>query len=180
MRLISLKGKRGSILFLALLIGICFSFFFIWRISQGNPLRGVIRGIPSVAHVTHVVDGDTLDVLFEGQHVRIRLIGVDTPETVDPRKSVQCYGPEASAFTKAMLSDRDVTLSSKPDEDEDKYHRKLRYVSLDGKDVGSVLLEGGYAKSLCARFPHPKCELYNELEAVAKGEKKGRWGRCTR
>src|SRR5438477_10154246 len=61
--------------------------------------------------VTHVVDGDTLLARFaDGRVEKVRLLGVDTPEVVDPRKPVQCFGPEASAFTKAQLTGRRVVL----------------------------------------------------------------------
>lgn len=131
------------------------------------------------AVVTHVVDGDTIDVTFEnGEKKRVRLVGIDTPETVDPRKKVQCYGAEASARMKVLLSGASVTLSAKPDEDMDTYGRLLRYVSLNGSDIGAEMLAGGYAISLCKVFPHPKCVEYDLLEKQAREERVGRWGVC--
>ncbi|MBP7928049.1 thermonuclease family protein, partial [Patescibacteria group bacterium] len=67
---------------------------------------------PSVAElktyykVTKVIDGDTVDVLIDGKSERIRLIGLDTPETLDPRKPVQCFGTEATNRSREILTDR--------------------------------------------------------------------------
>ncbi len=131
------------------------------------------------AHVIRTVDGDTLLVtMADGTEEYVRLIGIDTPETVDERKKVQCYGPEASARMKELLEGKSVVLEAKPDEDRDDYGRLLRYVSFDGKDIGAQMLEEGYAKSLCAAFPHPRCSEYEELERGAVSAGRGRWGGC--
>lgn len=128
--------------------------------------------------VVKVVDGDTIDVLVDGKSERVRFIGIDTPETVDDRKKVQCYGPEASERMKELLSGKSVALETKPDEDKDDYGRLLRYVILDGSDIGAEMIEEGYAKSLCFAFPHPRCEEYDKLEREARELKRGRWGTC--
>lgn len=131
--------------------------------------------------VTKIVDGDTIDVRdSSGRIERVRLVGIDTPETVDPKKNVQCFGPEASAFLKETLLGESVALVAKPDEDRDDYDRLLRYVFLGDEDVGSTMLAKGYAISLCERYPHPKCEEYDLLEEKAMSEKLGRWGECAR
>ncbi|MBP7114219.1 MAG: thermonuclease family protein [Candidatus Peribacteraceae bacterium] len=131
--------------------------------------------------VTKIVDGDTIDVRdSSGRIERVRLVGIDTPETVDPKKNVQCFGPEASAFLKETLLGESVALVAKPDEDRDDYDRLLRYVFLGDEDVGSTMLAKGYAVSLCKSFPHPKCEEYDQLEEKAMSEKLGRWGECAR
>ncbi len=133
----------------------------------------------SLFTVARVIDGDTIDVFTEGDATeRIRFIGIDTPETVDDRKKVQCYGPEASAKMKELLTGKSVLLETKPDEDRDDYGRFLRYVILDGKDIGAKMLEEGYARSLCAAFPHPRCAEYDVLEKAARSERRGRWGAC--
>lgn len=113
-----------------------------------------------------------------GETERIRFIGIDTPETVDDRKKVQCYGPEASARMKELLTGKSVTLETKPDEDRDDYGRLLRYVILDGVDIGAVMLAEGYARSLCKAFPHPRCSAYDRLERDAREQKLGRWLAC--
>jgi micrococcal nuclease len=128
--------------------------------------------------VVKVIDGDTIDLRMDGKTKRVRLVGIDTPETVDPRKPVQCFGPEASKRMKGLLSGKAVTLASKPDEDHDSYGRLLRYVFLDGRDIGAGMIEEGYAQSICAAFPHPKCAAYDALEQAAKTSKIGRWRSC--
>lgn len=133
----------------------------------------------SLYRVARVIDGDTVDVFVQDEQTeRIRFIGIDTPETVDQRKPVQCYGPEASAKMKELLTGKYIVLEAKPDEDHDDYGRFLRYVMFDGKDIGALMLQEGYAKSLCAAFPHPRCSAYDALEKEARSEGRGRWGAC--
>lgn len=133
----------------------------------------------AVFTVTHVADGDTIDVQnAEGVVERVRLVGIDTPEAVDPRREVQCFGKEASAFTKKMLSGKKVTMAAKPDEDRDTYGRLLRYVYIDGNDVGLMLLSEGYAMSICKKFPHAKCAIYEAAAKKAESEERGLWSAC--
>jgi micrococcal nuclease len=131
------------------------------------------------AVVTKVVDGDTMDVLFDsGEDARIRFLGVNTPETVDPRKEAECFGAEASAFTKNLLSGERILLVEDPMADErDKYGRLLRNIFLkDGTDVNALLVESGYAYAYLS-FPldkERKAEL-KQLENEAKEAERGLW-----
>lgn len=109
---------------------------------------------------------------------RVRIVGIDTPETVDPRKPVGCFGPEASTRAKELLFGEEVILERKPDENRDKYDRLLRYITLNGEDVGALLIREGFAKSY-PYFPHPRLESYEELQDEAKEAGKGLWGACT-
>ena len=128
------------------------------------------------ATVVRVVDGDTVQVkLSTGKLEKIRIIGIDTPETVDPRKTVQCYGKEASAKMKALLNRKKVTLEKNPAEDKDKYGRLLRYVNIKGKDIGAQMIKDGFAFSYKS-YPHPRLDQYNELEKEASETKTGLWG----
>jgi endonuclease YncB( thermonuclease family) len=70
------------------------------------------------AVVTHVVDGDTIDVEIDGVEYTVRYIGVNTPETVDPRRGVECFGPEASAFNKQLVEGQTVGLEKDVSETE--------------------------------------------------------------
>jgi micrococcal nuclease len=93
-----------------------------WGWRSGRPPVARYR-----ATVVHVSDGDTITVDLAGRIERVRILGADTPEVVDPRKPVQCYGPEASAHTKARLpSGTEVTLETDA-EARDKYGRLLIY-----------------------------------------------------
>lgn len=129
--------------------------------------------------VSKVIDGDTIK-LSSGQTVR--LIGIDTPETKDPRKSVQCFGKEASAKTKELLEGKMVVLQRDISEF-DKYHRILRYVFLPLEDgnllfINDYLIREGFAKVLT----YPPDVKYNEdlreAEKQAREENRGLWGRC--
>jgi micrococcal nuclease len=97
--------------------------------------------------VSRVIDGDTIVVLMEGKEETVRLLGIDTPETVDPRKPIQCFGIEASNETKSLLDGRQVTLQSdQTQSDRDKYGRLLRYVFRDdGLFVDEYLIKAGFA-----------------------------------
>lgn len=132
---------------------------------------------PQAARVVRVVDGDTLVVQMGDEQEKVRIVGIDAPETVDPRKPVQCFGPEASAEMKLLASGKEVTLESKPDEDHDKYNRLLRYVFIGGKDIGAQMIREGYAYSY-NYFPHPRLQEYKALEAEAKREERGLWKAC--
>src|SRR3989338_322463 len=96
--------------------------------------------------VVKVIDGDTIDVKIGTKIERIRMVGMDTPEIVDPRKAVQCFGKEASNRTKLLLTGKSVALQSDPTQGErDKYGRLLRYVILDGLNFNKRLIAEGYA-----------------------------------
>ncbi len=138
--------------------------------------------IPEVeanATIVNVADGDTFDAqLSDGSNVTVRMLGVNTPETVDPRKPVECFGKEASDFTKNLLSGKRVRLDPDPQADErDMYGRLLRNVTLeDGTDVNAVLVRDGYAFAYLSfpLDPARKKQLY-DLEANAKELKRGLW-----
>jgi len=130
------------------------------------------------ARVVAVVDGDTLDVTRGGQRERVRLLGVDTPETVDPHRPVGCYGPEASAFTHRQLQGRDVRLRFDRQR-RDRYGRLLAYVEVDGHRFNDDLLAGGYARLLVIppNGRHARTMLDEELEA--RSARRGLWGACS-
>ncbi len=129
--------------------------------------------------VVENVDGDTLHVMQDGKQETVRLLGVDTPETKDPRKSVQCFGHNASEYTKSLVSGRAVKLIADPMQtDRDKYGRLLRYVEFeDGTSLNERLVYEGYAFAYEA-FPDSKLSYYKQLEADAKANKRGLWGGC--
>ncbi|MBZ5515752.1 MAG: thermonuclease family protein [Acidobacteriia bacterium] len=118
-----------------------------------------------------VVDGDTI-VLDGGEHVR--LIGVDTPETVDPRRPVQYFGKEASAFTRRMVEGKNVRLEQ--DEDtRDHYGRTLAYVYLqDGTFLNAEIIRQGYGHAY-TRFPFRYEQQFVQLEREARENGRGLW-----
>lgn len=133
------------------------------------------------AKIVRVIDGDTLDADADGiGEVRIRLLGVNTPETVDPRKAVECFGKEASDFSKHTLVEGSrIRLEADPQADErDKYGRLLRNVVLeDGTDYNATLVERGYAYAYLS-FPLDPARkiLLKRLEMEAKEAGRGLWG----
>lgn len=120
-----------------------------------------------------VIDGDTIQ-LDGGE--RVRLIGVDTPETVDPRRPVQYFGKEASAFTRKLTEGRTVRLEF-GDETFDRYHRTLAYVYLpDGTFLNAEIIRQGYGFAY-TRFPFRYQEEFVRLERQAREERRGLWAR---
>lgn len=130
--------------------------------------------------VVHVVDGDTFDVVVLGERVRVRVLGINTPETVDPKKSVGCYGPEASAHAKALLSGQSVRIEIEPKrEREDSYGRLLAYVWLsNGTLYNDTMIREGYARELTVGSAYSRQREFREAQTEARTAKLGLWGAC--
>jgi micrococcal nuclease len=130
------------------------------------------------ATVVHVADGDTIVVDFHGRTEKVRILGADTPEVVDPRKPVQCFGPEASAYTKRRLAPGTRVTLETDAEVRDKYGRLLAYVYVGGIRYDDELLRLGYARLLIIppNGVHARAMLQAELDARAHG--RGLWGAC--
>jgi micrococcal nuclease len=129
--------------------------------------------------VLNVVDGDTIDInVPDGKynHTRIRLWGIDTPETKNPETGIMYFGPEAAEFTRSLSLRKKVAVYL--DEDNrtrDKYNRLLAYVKLpDGRFLNEVLISEGFAYA-DTRFRHSFYHKYQQLEAAARSQKKGLW-----
>lgn len=133
--------------------------------------------IPSQGYkVTDVVDGDTIKVSINGSIETLRIIGLDTPETLDPRKPVQCFGKEASNKAKLFLTGKTVTLETDSTQGErDKYGRLLRYVFLDGVDYGKTMISEGYAHEYTYKLPYKYQTAYKAAQASAEANKLGFW-----
>ncbi|MEK7646616.1 MAG: thermonuclease family protein [Patescibacteria group bacterium] len=130
--------------------------------------------------VEAILDGDTFTLVVKRKHITVRMLGIDTPETVDPRKPAQCYGAEASAETKSMLKDHSVRLVLNPDREVlDKYGRYLAYVYRDdGMFINEHLLEKGFAREYTYGKPYSLQKEFRKTEREAKQNKKGLWGEC--
>lgn len=129
--------------------------------------------------VNKVIDGDTIEI---DNGIKVRLLGIDTPETKDTRKPVECFGKEAAAETKRLL-EGNIVILEKDVSDKDKYKRLLRYIYLPLEEgqvvfVNDYLIREGFAKAL----NYPPDVKYNEqlreAEKFAKESKKGMWSRC--
>ncbi|MBP7134136.1 thermonuclease family protein [Patescibacteria group bacterium] len=198
----SLFSKRGYALFTGLLIPLVYvlvSIFFPTLIPSGG---SSVEELPIIASSSLVyvqtsstvitnakvirnVDGDTIEVLRDGeaQPEKVRFLGIDTPESVDPRKPVQCLGKTASQLTKFFVEGKRVYLAPDPEADErDKYDRLLRNIILsDGLDLNATLVRAGYAHAYLS-FPlnkKRKQEL-SRLQDEAKLAERGLWapGAC--
>ncbi|ODP26625.1 N-acetylmuramoyl-L-alanine amidase [Paenibacillus nuruki] len=129
--------------------------------------------------IDHIRDGDTFEGVYtsgkqKGERAVIRLIGVDTPETVKANTPVQNYGPEASAYTKSILSHQTVYIST--DQSNDIYGRTLAYVFLEnGLLFNADLVSKGYARAMTIAPNTRWSSLYTELEGMAKNESMGLW-----
>ena len=132
-------------------------------------------------HVMKVVDGDTIQVSVTGKVddlETVRFIGINTPETVDPRKEVECFGHEASNKTKELLTNQNVFLENDETQtDRDKYGRLLRYVLLENKtNVNQYLVQEGYAYEYTYKFAYKYQSDFKAAQKYAKENGKGLWG----
>ncbi len=133
-----------------------------------------MQGQPEIRKVIRIVDGDT--IVIEGNK-KLRYIGINTPESVDPRRPVQCLANEASQRNKELVEGKLVTLEKDVSET-DKYGRLLRYVYVDGVMINKQLVQEGYA--LASAYP-PDVKHQSELkeaENEARENKRGMWNSC--
>jgi micrococcal nuclease len=140
----------------------------VWTFTGGDPTgRWVV--------VTHVTDGDTIGVGRGWRYEKVRLIGVDTPETVHPEKPVEIFGPEASEFTKRQLKGEKVHLEFEPYFRYDDYGRVLAYVFLeDGSLFNAELVKQGYARVI-APSPFHRYEEFRLYQTEARIKGLGIW-----
>jgi micrococcal nuclease len=177
------KRRQAGLVMMCLLLAV----FFVWldhspikRKWQPQP-RDLEKYHGKTFTVVNVVDGDTLDIDVPNSHyphTRIRLWGVDTPETKKPNTPVQYFGPEATKFTTTLTLGKTVTIyldEGNRTRDNKEYNRLLGYVKLpDGRFLNEVLVSGGFAYA-DLRFRHSFYNKYKQLEAAARSQKKGLW-----
>jgi endonuclease YncB( thermonuclease family) len=150
------------------------------------PASSTAAAVTAKARVVRVIDGDTLKVkLATGQTVTVRLIGIDTPETVKPGTAVECGGRDATARMKKLALrngvGRSVTLTSDPTQDAvDRYGRVLAYVDGDGADFGRSLVSSGWAKTYVYGQGFRRVGAYRRAQASARKARPGRgvWRTC--
>ena len=146
----------------------------------------IASALTATARVVRVIDGDTLKVrLATGRRVTVRLIGIDTPETVKPGTAVECGGRSATARMKKLALrngvGRRVTLTTDPTQDAvDRYGRVLAYVSGGGADFGRSMVASGWAKTYVYEQSFRRVGTYRRAQAAAKKAKPGRgvWRTC--
>lgn len=144
------------------------------NLNQAQAANGLHK---EKATLVKVVDGDTVKLNYKGKVATFRLLLIDTPETKDPRKPVQKYGPEASAFTTKMMTNaKKIEVEFDKGQKTDKYGRYLAYVYADGVMVNNALVRDGLAR---VKYVYPPNNTYEKMiresEAKAKTEKLNIW-----
>jgi micrococcal nuclease len=131
--------------------------------------------------VVRVVDGDTISVLLDGSETKVRLIGINAPESVDPRRPVQCFGKEAAAHMTELLSQHKVELLYDISQDRyDKYGRLLAYVYRDdGVFINEAMIHDGYAYEYTYKTPYEFQQEFKTTEREARSEANGLWSPLT-
>lgn len=125
------------------------------------------------ASIIRIVDGDTVVALVNNKEEKIRIIGINTPESVDPRRPVECFGKEASNQAQELLTSQKVQLEDATQRDT--YGRLLAYITLaDETDFGLEMIETGYAYSFKS-YPHARLSQYNQAEKRAQENNVGLW-----
>jgi micrococcal nuclease len=145
-----------------------------------TPTEEIIFESPNIHgrfFVTRVVDGDTIKVLIDGDEESVRLIGVDTPETVHPNKPVECFGKEASAYVKKELEGTYIGLEEDSSQgDVDGYDRLLRYIfTEDGMNFNEILVFEGYAYEYTYDTPYMYQEEFKKAQEQAQLHERGLW-----
>ena len=166
------KSKRIGLIVLSL-VALATVYYM-----RSLPMSGNATANTNEFRVQKVVDGDTIEILKYGRTEKVRLIGIDTPETLDPRKPVQCYGKEASNNTKHLLEGQMVKIETDPLVGErDKYNRILAYVWLDNnKLINLELISNGYAHEYTYRSqPYKYQSQFKSAEKSAQSSNLGFW-----
>ncbi len=133
----------------------------------------------TIYRVTSVVDGDTIKVEMGETTETIRLLAIDTPETKDPRKEVQCFGIEAANKMEELVLNQNVRLEKDTQQgDRDSFGRLLRYVYLENNTfVNAEMVKHGYAFAYTQK-PSDKAEEFVAYENEARTNRTGLWGSC--
>lgn len=170
---LTLKQWFGALLFIAALwlwpdIPKKFQAIFT---SQSQPTTTSAPHDEAQQVVMRVVDGDTIEM--EGGE-KVRLIGVDAPESVKPHSAVECFGKEASQWLKMTLEGKTVQLE-KDTSERDRYGRLLRYVLLDGELVNELLVRSGYARAVAYPPDTREQDQLEQAETEARAQSIGIW-----
>ncbi len=132
------------------------------------------------ATVEFVIDGDTVDLLIDGREERVRLIGIDAPESVSRNDPVQCFGPEASDALTGLLPPGTVVTVSRDVEARDRFGRLLLYIHRAEDDlfINRYLIEAGFADALFFD-PNTSFEVdFTRVRNDARANGVGLWGSC--
>ena len=168
--------KTAIIFILFLLMGYSASKSIGVNTIPQKPEEQIQNSNNTLYKVERVIDGDTIDVLVNNEPIRIRLIGIDAPETGRGNTKTECYADEAKAYLSYFLNNKTVRLEKDETQgDKDKYNRQLRYVYLDDINANLNMIERGYAKEYTYDKPYKYVEDFENAENIASNLKIGIW-----
>ena len=157
------------------------------EVTEPTAVTEQIVGVPDSGwQVSRIVDGDTIVVTRGSERQKVRLLGIDTPESVRPDSPVECFGPEASDFATGVLQGRAVTLESDPTQGEmDDYGRRLAYVwyvDAAGKAVlfNVQTIAAGMAREYTYEAPYMRRDAFIAAQQEARSANRGLWLACAR
>lgn len=152
------------------MVGVALLLLRPWERDPAEPTA-------ATAVVTRVIDGDTFEALIDGTTEDVRLIGLDTPETVAPGRPAGCFGHRASRFSRRLLQGHRVRLRFGV-ERRDRYGRLLAYARLDGRLVNAILLHRGLARTLTIPPNDRLAPRFARIEREAARAGRGLWRAC--
>lgn len=170
--------------------GIVLAVLMIASCGAGNPgsQPGSVRTVdgpgltrPATAEgpyaVDRVVDGDTVRVVVDGESARVRLIGIDAPETNHPRLPVQCFGYEATQHARDLVGGKDVYLEYDPSQGrQDRFGRELAYVWFDGdRMLNYEMIRDGFGHEYTYSAPYRYRDLFTQAQHEAAASDRGLW-----
>ncbi len=176
-------ATRDKIVFVMVII-LFFAYFFEVQTS-GLFNLGLATTTPNTIgtfyKVTKVTDGDTIHIMMEGNDEVVRLLGINTPETVDPRRSVECFGKESSDRMKDIAKGQIVKLEYDDSQSlRDTYGRLLAYVYLeDGQMINRKMIAEGYAYEYTYLTPYKYQREFRQLQKLAQSSSRGLWSDAT-
>ena len=155
-------------------------FLFTYALLLSSCSNDSVSTSPNSATVKEVVDGDTIDIAIGGKTERVRLIGINTPETKHPTKGVECFGPEASAYTEQLLPKGTALRVERDVEARDKYGRLLLYVYIANSNVfvNLDLVTNGYARPMVFEPNTARKADFAQAATQAELRNVGLWQAC--
>jgi micrococcal nuclease len=179
-------GDSKLVVKIILLIAMIFGTGYVYELDRKGMLpfdfpSEIPNTVGTFYYVDRVVDGDTIKVKINDTVETVRLIGINTPETVDPRRTVECFGKEASSRMKELLDGEIVRLEYDASQNyRDTYDRILAYVYLeDGQMVNRKMIAEGYAYEYTYMTPYLYQDEFRKLQQLAKSSGRGLWSENT-
>lgn len=187
--------RKWLFVFIVLLVGVIIYFAFFNRQVDKNDLSNArdtavtdtrnsssktTQQPAAVYEVVRVIDGDTIDIMADGETRRVRMIGIDTPEKNHPSKPVECFAKEASEHLSQLISGKSVSVETDNSQDsKDKYNRYLYYIFLNEQNINQQMISDGYAYEYTYNTPYKYQNDFKKSQATASEGDKGLWSAST-